>query len=216
MQELTGIRHLERTSQRIRSTTSEILTFTLVSFLSPSRAYSADIAVAESQAFTPIPYPCDASPPLSIFQSTKGILTHPSAKSSLPSLENLKTTYGANECHIPIPKFTELFAEHAVAPFFVFQMFCVALWMLDEYWYYSLFTAFMLVVFECTVVFQVSSVFSIRRLCKHGLMMHTEGPNLDRIQDHEHHTLQRSSFPRREVGRSYLFGSRSRRSRQRL
>ncbi|KAL1411623.1 putative cation-transporting ATPase 1 [Vanrija albida] len=114
----------------------------------------------ETQTFTLIPYPCDANPPLSVYQDARGILTHtPTGKAaaalkSIPNLDTLKATYGPNECHIPIPSFVELFAEHSVAPFFVFQMFCVALWMLDEYWYYSLFTAFMLVVFECTVVFQ--------------------------------------------------------------
>ncbi|KAG2425295.1 hypothetical protein HXX76_013876 [Chlamydomonas incerta] len=62
--------------------------------------------------------------------------------------------YGPNKVDVPLPAFSELLKEHLVAPFFVFQVFCVALWALDEYFYYSAFTLFMLVTFESTVVGQ--------------------------------------------------------------
>ena len=75
--------------------------------------------------------------------------------------------YGANKFEVPIPSFMELLKEQLVAPFFCFQMFCVALWAIDEYWYYSLMTVFMLVSFESTVVHQrirnLSQVRSLRQ-----------------------------------------------------
>jgi cation-transporting ATPase 13A1 len=95
--------------------------------------------------FRVLGYP--ASLPLSSYLECKG---HMQAQNQQLATKK----WGKNEFEIPLPEFWDLFREHMVAPFFVFQVFCVGLWCLDEYWYYSVFTLMMLGVFESTVVKQ--------------------------------------------------------------
>lgn len=117
-----------------------------LSFLFQKRRF---LFYPETRTFAPLSYAIDAEPKpaLKTFQSTEGL-------TSKAEIDRIHHHYGENTFDIPVPGFLELFQEHAVAPFFVFQIFCVGLWMLDEYWYYSLFTLFMLVAFESTVVWQ--------------------------------------------------------------
>lgn len=117
-----------------------------VSFLFQRRRF---IFSEETGRFAPLKYALDADPKPTIgyFQESRGLTAD-------KRLQGIQEHYGDNTFDIPVPTFTELFKEHAVAPFFIFQIFCVGLWMLDDYWYYSLFTLFMLVAFESTVVWQ--------------------------------------------------------------
>lgn len=103
------------------------------------------LLLESSGKFSPPEFKIDELPKLSFFQKHRGLSGN---------LEQMVRNYGLNRFDIPIPSFLDLFKEHAVAPFFVFQLFCVALWFLDEQWYYSLFSVFMLVSFEMTTVFQ--------------------------------------------------------------
>ncbi|KAK6202685.1 P-type ATPase [Scheffersomyces amazonensis] len=113
-----------------------------VSFLYQKRRH---LFHKSTNKFSPPQFKFDELPKLEYFQTSKGLSG---------DLEKYSRNYGENRFDIPIPSFMELFKEHAVAPFFVFQIFCVALWCMDEQWYYSLFSLFMLVSFEMTTVFQ--------------------------------------------------------------
>lgn len=73
---------------------------------------------------------------------------------TLPAVTSIVSRFGSNSITIPVPSFLELAREHSVSPFFVFQVACVALWMLDEYVWYSLFTLLMLTAMETILIMQ--------------------------------------------------------------
>ena len=95
--------------------------------------------------FRPLQFPCRL--PIGQYMTAKGYGTHAAA-------EDAAGTWGANKLTIPLPQYADLMLEQALAPFFVFQIVTVLLWMLDDYWYYSVVTLAMLVFLESTVAKQ--------------------------------------------------------------
>jgi cation-transporting ATPase 13A1 len=72
---------------------------------------------------------------------------------TLRSVQVASRVYGPNVTQLALPAFGQLLAEQLTAPFFLFQMLCVVLWSLDEYWIYALYTLGALLVFESTVAY---------------------------------------------------------------
>lgn len=89
-----------------------------ISFLFQKRRFLFD---QTKQSFDTLKYAIDSDPKPRIesFQHSRGI-------TSEVDLAKLEKHYGNNTFDIPVPTFTELFRQHAVAPFFVFQYFASA------------------------------------------------------------------------------------------
>lgn len=101
---------------------------------------------ANSNTFEKVMYPTEH--PVSVYiNSTRSPVT-----SCAEDVEQRRFKYGRNILEMPVPTFAELYKKNLLAPFFVFQVFCILLWLLDEYWQYSMMTLGMMLIFEATVV----------------------------------------------------------------
>eukprot|EP00644_Phytophthora_capsici_P010737 jgi/Phyca11/526333/estExt2_fgenesh1_pm.C_PHYCAscaffold_90054 len=83
--------------------------------------------------------------------------------SSEHEIEAQLDLYGKNEFSIPQPNFVDMFKQQLLEPLTVFQIFSVCLYMLDEYWQYSLFTLGMILMFEgVTVMSRLKNLQTLR------------------------------------------------------
>ena len=86
--------------------------------------------------------------------------------------------FGPNKFDVRQPSFMDMYKSQLLSPFTVFQLFCVILWMLDDYWQYSAFTLFMILGFEATVVFsRIKSLSALRGMgnAKRKMMVYRYG-----------------------------------------
>jgi cation-transporting ATPase 13A1 len=72
----------------------------------------------------------------------------------IKELKKRENLYGRNAVDIPVPPFWKLYVEQLLSPIPIFQLFCSALWMMDEYWKYTLFTLFSIFGFEVSTTVQ--------------------------------------------------------------
>ncbi|XP_073929596.1 polyamine-transporting ATPase 13A3 isoform X4 [Castor canadensis] len=74
-----------------------------------------------------------------------------------------KLLYGVNEIAVKVPSVLKLLIKEVLNPFYIFQLFSVILWSIDEYYYYAL------AIVVMSIVSIVSSLYSIR---KQYVMLH--------------------------------------------
>jgi len=71
-----------------------------------------------------------------------------SGQSTSTLLSSTIQIYGKNTTNIPLPPYLSLLTQQLLQPMFLFQLLCVLLWSLDEYWMYAIFTLGTLIMFE--------------------------------------------------------------------
>jgi cation-transporting ATPase 13A1 len=90
---------------------------------------------------------CPTSQPLTDYINAVGITTD-------TEVDRVTERWGKNHLAVTIPSFLELLQQQLLSPLAIFQVFCALLWLLDEYWTFTLWSLASVVMFEGTTVFQ--------------------------------------------------------------
>ena len=99
-----------------------------------------------SGSFVPLAFP--DRPSLAAQRDSRGR----AAAYTTAGAQQAERVWSANAFRVPPKTFLGLFVQHAVAPFFVFQLFTMLIWMLDDYLINSIFSMVMLFSFEAAQV----------------------------------------------------------------
>jgi cation-transporting ATPase 13A1 len=90
---------------------------------------------------------CPMDLPLSHYTQANGI-------TSESDVTKILEKWGKNHLAVYTPSFLELLQVQLLSPLAMFQVFCALLWLLDEYWSYTMWSLASVVIFETTTVFQ--------------------------------------------------------------
>ena len=90
---------------------------------------------------------CPIDKALSFYTESKGLTQE-------NEVERTLERWGKNQTSIQTPSFFNLLQSQLLSPLAIFQVFCALLWLLDEYWTYTMWTLVSVVVMEATTVFQ--------------------------------------------------------------
>ena len=96
----------------------------------------------KSGQFVPLKYPVDLE--IHEYLESRGL--------NQSEIKKRLNYFGPNAYEVPGPTFMELLKEHVLAPFFVFQVFSICCWMLDEYFIYPLISLVSLLLIEGNTV----------------------------------------------------------------
>ncbi len=97
---------------------------------------------------------CPISLPLRHYMDSRGV-------GSNEELETLLERWGPNHVSVQMPSFVQMLRDQLLSPLAMFQVFCAVLWLLDEYWSYTLWTLASVVIFEAVTVFQRSKTLTM-------------------------------------------------------